>query len=255
MFIDTHCHLFERSDKTEVLERAKQDKIFKMIDVAFDTASSFSCRDFYSKIKEVYFTAGVHPDAAKEVSDKTLNDIKMLSNDTKCVAIGEIGLDYHYEGFDKKVQIDAFIKQIELANEVKLPFQVHSRDCTKDIVDVLISQKAKINNGAIMHCYSGSVETAKILLDLGFYISFSGTLTFKNARALPDVCAYLPLDRVLSETDSPYLAPVPLRGTVNEPKNVKFVTEKIASIMGLDVDVVANTILTNAYTVMPKLKN
>ena len=135
-----------------------------------------------------------------------------------------------------------------------LPFQVHSRDCTKDIVDVLLSKKDKITKGAIMHCYSGSVETAKILLDLGFYISFSGTLTFKNARALPDVCAYLPMDRILSETDSPYLAPVPLRSTVNEPKNVKFVTEKIAQIKGVSVEEISATIMQNAITVMPKLK-
>ncbi len=254
MFIDTHCHLFERVDNQDVLKRAKQDNIIKMIDVAFNTASSFSCRDFSLNHKEVYFTAGIHPDSAEEVNDKVLLDIKNLSFDKKCVAIGEIGLDYHYEGFDKNTQIDAFIRQIDLANQVGLPFQVHSRDCTKDIVDVLLSKKDKITKGAIMHCYSGSVETAKILLDLGFYISFSGTLTFKNARALPDVCAYLPMDRILSETDSPYLAPVPLRGTVNEPKNVKFVTEKIAQIKGVSVEETSATIMQNAITVMPKLK-
>ena len=194
----------------------------------------------------------IHPDAFEEVTEENVALIKPIFSNPKCIGVGEIGLDYHY-GKDKDGQKRAFERQILLADELSLPFSVHSRDCTEDMINILKANKNHINNGGIMHCYSGSVETAKILLDLGFYISFSGTLTFKNARALPEVCSYLPLDRILSETDSPYLSPVPFRGTVNEPKNVVFVAQKIAEIKGQEIGLICSQIRKNTLDLFKKM--
>jgi TatD DNase family protein len=255
MFTDTHCHFSEHPDfdAEGAYVGAVENGVDLMINVAFDVKSSFDCMDFASKHNGVYFTAGIHPDSAEEVTEENLKKLMPIFSNEKCLGVGEIGLDYHY-GKDKETQIKGFVRQIELANELSLPFSVHSRDCTQDMVDVLKANRSLINNGAIMHCYSGSLESAKIYLDLGFYISFSGTLTFKNARSLPEVCAYLPMDRILSETDTPYLAPVPLRGTINEPKNVRFVAEKIAEIKNLSVEDVAKAIRNNATNLYKKLK-
>lgn len=255
MFTDTHCHFSEHDgyDRDGAYARALENGVDLMVDVAFDVKSCFSCKDFANAHDGVYFTAGIHPDAFDEVTEENLIKITPVFKDAKCLGVGEIGLDYHY-GKDKIGQQKAFVRQMEFASAMALPFAVHSRDCTEDMVRILKENRHYIKNGGIMHCYSGSVETAKILLDLGFYISFSGTLTFKNARQLPEVCDYLPTDRILSETDSPYLAPVPLRGTVNEPKNVRFVTEKIAEIKGLSVDETAKVIRQNTMDLFKKLK-
>ena len=255
MYTDTHCHFAEHEgyDSDGAYARALENKVDLMIDVAFDVASSFATQKFASGKDGVYFLAGIHPDAFEEVTEENIALIKPIFSNPKCLGVGEIGLDYHY-GKDKEGQKRAFERQILLADELKLPFSVHSRDCTEDMINILKANKQRINNGGIMHCYSGSVETAKILLDLGFYISFSGTLTFKNARALPEVCSYLPLDRILSETDSPYLSPVPFRGTVNEPKNVAFVAQKIAEIKEQAIDVVCSQIRQNTLDLFKKIK-
>ena len=254
MFTDTHCHFAEHEgyDSDGAYVRALENDVDLLIDVAFDVASSFKAEKFADGKEGVYFLAGVHPDAFEEVTEENIARIKPIFANPKCIGVGEIGLDYHY-GKDKDGQKRAFERQILLASELSLPFSVHSRDCTEDMINVLKANKNHITNGGIMHCYSGSVETAKILLDLGFYISFSGTLTFKNARALPEVCDYLPLDRILSETDSPYLAPVPLRGTVNEPRNVTLVAKKIAEIKGQDVETVCHAIRKNTLDLFKKI--
>ena len=255
MYTDTHCHFAEHEgyDKDGAYARALDNKVDLMIDVAFDVASSFCAQEFAKDKEGVYFLAGIHPDAFEEVTEENLSLIKPIFSNPKCVGVGELGLDYHY-GKDKEGQKRAFVRQMELADELKLPFSVHSRDCTEDMINILKGNKNLIANGGIMHCYSGSVETAKILLDLGFYISFSGTLTFKNARALPEVCSFFPLDRILTETDSPYLAPVPFRGTVNEPKNVALVAQKIAEIKGEQLELVCQTIRKNTLELFKKIQ-
>ena len=255
MFIDTHCHFSGRSeqDKERVYNEALKSGVGLMIDTAFDMKSSEEVIEFSASHEGVYAAVGVHPDASKEITPENIKVLKKLSENKKCVLIGEIGLDYHYEPYDKELQKKAFISQMELADEVNLPFTVHSRDCTADLIKILTENKKLIKNGAIMHCYSGSVETAEILLNLGFYMSFSGTLTFKNARNLPEVVKFLPMDRILSETDSPYLSPVPLRGTENESKNVLYVTRKIAEIKNIDVEKTADIIKSNVKTLLKKI--
>lgn len=256
MFIDTHCHLSGKTEEEKLKIRSDAENVGVkiVIDTAYDTSSSKEVAEFASKTDGVYCAVGVHPDACGEINTESLRVLKELSSLDKCVLIGEIGLDYHYEPFDKKAQEYAFTAQMALANEVGLPFTVHSRDCTADLIGILTENKSLITNGAIMHCYSGSVETARILLDLGFYVSFSGTLTFKNARALPEVAKFLPMDRILTETDSPYLAPVPFRGTENAPKNVAYVARKIAEIKGVETEKIEEAVLNNALTVLKKLK-
>ena len=232
MFIDTHCHLNDQ--KFENVEQVVKNFIRDGVDIAINMGcnaeSSEFGRDLSEKYNEIYFATGCHPSDVSGFSQKEFDRIANLTSHPKCVAIGEIGLDYHWQPFDKKIQADCFIKQIELAKETKLPICIHSRDCTEDMLKILKENKAKLDFGGVMHCFSGSVETAKELLNLGLYISFAGPLTFKNAGRLLEVASFVPNDYCLTETDSPYLAPHPLRGTVNEPKNVSFVCAFLAKL-------------------------
>jgi TatD DNase family protein len=179
--------------------------------------------------------------------------ISALTSHEKCLAVGEIGLDYYWKPFDKEKQKEVFIKQIELANQSKLPICIHSRDATLDTLTILKENKSKLSNGLVFHCFSGSVETAREVLDLGSYISFAGPLTFKNSRYTVEVAKFAPEDRCLTETDSPYLAPHPLRGTVNSPKNVSIIAAFLASVKGMEVERLAEQVFKNAKTLFKKL--
>ena len=175
-----------------------------------------------------------------------INIIKDLAKNKKVVAIGEIGLDYHYDNTNKELQQKYFINQLEIANEINLPVVVHDRDAHKDILDTLKS--IKINNAGVVHCFSGSVEMAKELLKLGYYLGFDGPITFKNAQKTIEVLKYIPLDRILIETDAPYLTPVPFRGKRNNSMYLVHVIDKIAEIKGLDSEEISNITFNNAKT-------
>ena len=172
----------------------------------------------------------------------------------KGVAVGEIGLDYHYEGTDEGAQRRAFAAQLELADALGLPVIIHSRDAAADTLRILRDNREKLHNGGVMHCFSGSPETAKEYLKLGLYISFAGPVTFKNARRLDEVAKMVPADRMLAETDSPYLAPEPLRGTLNTPANVVKVYEKLALLRGEPLEALCEQIEQNARTLFTKLR-
>ena len=254
MFIDTHCHIDDEklTDKDKVVEDFSLAKVKVAINMGCDLKTTENGLNLSKKYHSVYFAAGFHPSEIEYFDADALEKIKNFALDEKCVAIGEIGLDYHWLPFDKDKQIDGFNRQIDLANQLKLPISVHCRDATEDTLKVLKSNLPKFQG--VMHCFSGSVETAKILLDLGFYISFAGTLTFKNARNLVDVAKYVPLDRCLTETDSPYLAPTPYRGSINSPSLVPLVARRLAEIKALDEETLACAVLTNAKTLFKKLK-
>jgi TatD DNase family protein len=196
---------------------------------------------------------GCHPSDANGFDDNELCRISALTSHEKCLAVGEIGLDYYWKPFDKEKQKEVFIKQIELANQSKLPICIHSRDATLDTLTILKENKSKLSNGLVFHCFSGSVETAREVLDLGSYISFAGPLTFKNSRYTVEVAKFAPEDRCLTETDSPYLAPHPLRGTVNSPKNVSIIAAFLASVKGMEVERLAEQVFKNAKTLFKKL--
>ena len=206
------------------------------------------------KYPSVYFGSGCHPCDANGFDEKEFDEIKKLTSHEKCVAVGEIGLDYYHQPYDKNKQIDTFIKQIELAKEVKLPISIHSRDATGDMVRLLKENKSKLIYGGVMHCFSGSVETARELLNLGLYISFAGPLTFKNASAILEVARFVPNDRCLTETDSPYLSPHPLRGKLNTPKNIPLIVKKLAELKNMDEQDLAREIMQNGKRLFYKIK-
>lgn len=257
MYIDTHIHLTDNAfsaDREKVIDNFLKAGVGRAINVGYDLNSSIESKKIAESHKEIYFAAGLHPDDEKSADEITLAEIKELTKCEKCVAVGEIGLDYHYEGFDKEGQKRAFISQLALASEAKLPVIIHSRDAAGDMTDILKANKELLGCGGVMHCFSGSIESMKIYLDLGFYISFSGVVTFKNAVNVQEAVKYVPEDFYLAETDCPYMAPVPHRGERNEPQFVPLVYEKLAFLRGRSLESVQERIESNARKLFKRLK-
>ncbi len=256
MYIDTHCHLHDEklSDTDSVVNGYLENGVSMVINMACCALTANKGKALAEKYPSIYFGTGCHPCDVNGFDEKEFDAIKQLTSHEKCVAVGEIGLDYYHEGYDKNRQIDVFIKQIELAEQVKLPISIHSRDATGDMVSLLKENRSKLTYGGVMHCFSGSVETAKELLNLGLYISFAGPLTFKNANAILDVAKYVPNDMCLTETDSPYLSPHPLRGKLNTPKNIPLIVKKLAELKGESEEVLANQIMQNGKRLFYKIK-
>jgi len=248
MLFDTHVHLnaeqFEE-DLTEVITRAKEAGVANMIVVGFDRPTITKAMELVETYDFLYAAVGWHPVDAIDMTDADLEWIESLAAHPKVVAIGEMGLDYYWDKSPKEIQMEVFRKQIRLARRVKLPIIIHNREATADIITILREEEASLVGG-IMHCFSGSVETAKECLEMNFYISLGGPVTFKNAKKPKEVAAEVPLDRLLIETDCPYLAPHPFRGKRNEPAYVKLVAEQIASIKQVSVEEVAHITTENA---------
>ena len=256
MYIDAHCHLDDPKIKDrieEVVNAFTNENVTKVVNVGCDLDTSILVKDQAEKFTPVYFAAGFHPMDVDKISEEGLLGIEKLLTHEKCVAVGEIGLDYYWTKENVERQKEYFVRQLEIAKAYKLPVNVHVRDATQDALIILKENKDKLTYGGVMHCYAGSKETALELLKLGLHFSFGGTLTFKNARNIPEVMAYLPEDRILSETDSPYLSPEPLRGRCNEPKNIPIIVQKMADIRGVEVEYLAERILKNAKTLFYKL--
>jgi TatD DNase family protein len=255
MFIDTHCHLADPklADTDAVVEeylKAGVDTVMTMGCCAQTSEVGF---EQSKKYPSVYFASGVHPSDSAGYNAQERDRIIKIATDKKCVAIGEIGLDYYWKPYDKETQTKVFIDQIEIANTLNLPICVHMRDATQDTLQILKEHKPIC--GGVLHCFAGSVETAKIVLDMGFYISFAGTVTFKNANKALEVGKFVPVDRCLTETDSPFLAPTPYRGTINSPKNVPIICDFLAKLKGIELTEFAKAVKTNALTLFPKLAN
>ena len=244
--VDSHAHLTDRRIEELIFDiRAGYlaSGVNVVVDVGCSIPSSQKALKNAESYNEVYFTAGCHPDDAGSVNTKTLDIIKQLSSHPKCIAVGEIGLDYHYLNFDREIQKSAFISQLDLAVEVQKPVVIHTRDACKDTLDILYKYAPKLK-GFIMHCFSESKETAKILLDLGAYFSFGGVITFKNAKK-DEILRSIPLDRIMFETDCPYMAPVPFRGQMNKPEFVSKVYEKASEIYGVSLQELTLKIRSN----------
>ncbi|USK70355.1 TatD family hydrolase [Peribacillus asahii] len=248
MLFDTHVHLnaeqFEE-DLTEVIKRAQEAGVANMIVVGFDRPTITRAMELVETYDFLYAAVGWHPVDAIDMTDADLEWIESLAAHPKVVAIGEMGLDYYWDKSSKEIQMEVFRKQIRLAKRVKLPIIIHNREATADIITILREEEASLVGG-IMHCFSGSVETAKECLEMNFYISLGGPVTFKNAKKPKEVVAEVPLDRLLIETDCPYLAPHPFRGKRNEPAYVKLVAEQIADIKQVSVEEVARITTENA---------
>lgn len=257
MYIDTHCHLDDeklKNDIEAVVNAYTAAGVSRVIDVGCDLTSSVLVKEQSEKFESVYFAAGFHPMDVERMNEEGIEGICKLLAHEKCVAVGEIGLDYYWRKDDKERQKECFVKQLEIAEEFKLPINVHVRDAMGDALEILKQNKSKLVYGGVMHCFSGSKEMAAELMKLGMYISFGGTLTFKNARNAVEVATSVPEDMILSETDSPYLAPEPVRGTVNSPKNIPYIVERLASIRGTNKERFAESIMQNAKTLFYKLK-
>ncbi|WP_046173298.1 TatD family hydrolase [Domibacillus indicus] len=248
MLFDTHVHLNAdqfQEDVEEVIKRAQEAGVSKMVVVGFDRPTISRAMELVEAYDELYAAVGWHPVDAIDMTDEDLNWIEQLAAHPKVVAIGEMGLDYHWDKSPRDIQKDVFRRQIRLAKKVKLPIVIHNREATQDIVDILKEEDAG-EVGGIMHCFSGSAETALECVKMNFYISLGGPVTFKNAKKPKEVAAAVPLEKLLIETDCPYLAPHPYRGKRNEPSYVKLVAEEIASLKNLSYEEVASATMENA---------
>ncbi|CAN7605121.1 TatD family hydrolase [Rossellomorea sp. LjRoot5] len=248
MLFDTHVHLNAEQfdeDLEEVLSRAREAGVEKMVVVGFDRPTINRAMELIGQYDFLYAAIGWHPVDAIDMNDEDLAWIEELSQHPKVVAIGEMGLDYHWDKSPKDVQKEVFRKQIQLAKKVKLPIVIHNREATQDIVDILREEGAE-EVGGIMHCFSGSPEIAQECVEMNFYISLGGPLTFKNAKKPKDVAKEIPLEKLLIETDCPYLAPHPYRGKRNEPAYVKLVAEQIAELKEVPLEEVEKITTENA---------
>ncbi len=251
MLVDTHCHVFREyyDDIDDVIKRARDNNIGMIIVNGYNKNSNREVLKLVKKYDIVYGALGIQPEEIDDYTDDNLKFIEEHINDDKIVAVGEIGMDYHYD-IDKDRQKELFKKQLEIAYKYNKPVIIHSRDCIQDTYDILKMSHVK----GIMHCYSGSVEMAREFIKIGFLLGIGGISTFKNARKLIDVIKEVDLEYIVLETDSPYLAPDPYRGKRNEPMYINVILKKISEIKDLNYKEVENTTTLNALRLFDKKK-
>lgn len=248
MFIDTHVHLNAdqyEEDLQEVIDRALEAKVERMVVIGFDRKTIERTMQLIEQYDFVYGVIGWHPVDAIDCTPQDLEWIEQLASHPKIVGIGETGLDYYWDKSPKDVQQELFRKQIQLAQKINLPIVIHNRDATGDVVQILREENAA-SVGGVMHCFSGSVETARECIAMNFMISLGGPVTFKNARLPKEVATEIALEHLMIETDAPYLAPHPHRGKRNEPAFVPLVAEEIARLKGLTIEEIAQATTANA---------
>ena len=255
MAIDTHCHLNDEryDDVKEVISSLTSNNITNGIVIGYNMESSEKAMTLADENEILYSVIGFHPQNINEITEGDLEKIEKLATNEKVVAIGEIGLDYYWEPYDKDAQKRVFIAQLDIAKRLGLPVVIHQRDCGMDLLEIL-KEHHKGLVGIILHCFSESTEMAREFIKMGCYISFAGPLTFKNSRSLPDVAKITPKELILSETDCPYLTPHPHRGKRNEPKFVSLVVEKLAELREVSYEEMEKQIEENAKKVFFKMK-
>ena len=252
--INTHSHvnMLRETNIDEAIQNAIDNKIVTIVPSS-SAQDIFDTDKFIKKYNDVYGYVGVFPEEVKDFSDKTLSDMEeIIKSNPKIIGIGEIGLDYYWDKSFKELQKEVFIKQIEFANQMNLPLNIHSREAHLDTLEIL--KKYNKNSTAIMHCFSGSLEFARECIKEGIYIALGGVVTFKNAKKTKEVAKNIPLEYLLLETDDPYLAPVPFRGKENQPMYVKYVAEEIANLRGITPEEVAKTSTENAKKIFKDIK-
>ncbi len=248
---DSHCHLTDEKfneDRKELINKIQNDGVEMLVTAGYSLESSKDAIKLANKYPFIYTTIGISPNDIHESKEKINEEIeelkKLYNTNKKIVAVGEIGLDYYWNIENKELQKYAFKKQIKLANELNLPIQIHTRDAVMDTIEIL--KNYKVNNGGIFHCCPFNRELVKEGLKLGFYISFAGPTTFKNSKNAEEIINMVPNDKCLVETDSPYLAPEPHRGKRNDPRNVKYIIEKIAKVKGKTFEEIEKIVNMNA---------
>ena len=258
-FIDSHCHLdYEQLsvDLQSIIKRAKEFNVSKLITICTSLEEIKKIEEISSKYNFIWHTAGIHPH--KAVIDKFAKDFDTINKNcehNKCVGVGEAGLDYYYNSAPKKDQMDSFETQINVSQKIRKPIVIHSRDADKDMEEILISKYKDKSFDGVLHCFTGSKKLAKAALDIGLYISFSGIVTFKNSNKLQEIATYVPSDRYLIETDSPFLSPVPFRGETNEPKNVYFIAKFVADLRKISIDLVSKQTYQNTLNLFSNIRN
>lgn len=256
--IDTHAHLTDEAynnTREFMIKNFQSDGLDYVFTIGFDFKSSIDCVRLAEKYDNVYAVIGVHPEEISSFDDECCQYFKMAAKHPKVIAIGEIGLDYHYRQDNKDEQKRVFVEQLKLANEVGLPVVIHNRDSIGDMLDILEENKKYLKNGGLFHCFSESVEVYQRLKKLGLKVAFGGVCTFKNAVNVQKTVQAVSLDDFVIETDCPYLTPEPYRGKMtNQPKFVRFVAEKIAQEKGLSVDEVIDLADKNTYKLFKKVK-
>lgn len=251
MIFDTHAHYDDEAfseDREKMLSQNLSPDRYRIVNIGASMEGSRDSIALAGKYQNVYAAVGLHPDYAADWNAESEEELTVLTKNGKCVAIGEIGLDYYYEEPGRDIQKKAFKGQLALACALKLPVVIHSRDAAKDTLD-LIKASGIAEQGGIMHCFSYPPEVARECLALGFYIGIGGALTFKNARKLPEVVNLTPLDRIVIETDCPYMAPVPFRGKRNDSSYLSFVISRIAEIKGISAEETERITFENALRV------
>ena len=250
-YFDTHMHLNEErfdEDRTDVVKKIKNAGVTTAIEVGCDVISSKEAIELSKKYDFIYAICGIHPEnlpnSEKELMEEIEKLKKLITENEKVVAIGEIGLDYNFKNDNKEFQIKAFTEQIKLANELKLPISIHTRDAIDDTISIII--KTKIENSGVLHCCPFNAELVKHGLEAGLYIAFGGTCTFKNSKNAKNIVDMVPFDKILTETDSPFLAPEPIRGTRNDSSNLKYIVQKLAEYKNITQEEMAKIVYENA---------
>ena len=248
MFIDVHAHLYSEKfeDVEKIVNNAKEYNVQRIVCCGSDLENSKLSLEIANKYDNVYACVGVHPDDVGNFDEKFEDEIRELAKDKKVVGIGEIGLDYYTSEVSKEKQKEAFIWQMKLAYELHLPIVIHCREATGDMIEIMKDNLQYCKYGVLMHCFNKNSTVAKIFLDMGFYLSIGGCSTFPHTEKLHEAIKQAPLERLMLETDCPYMTPVPFRGQTNEPKNVVIVAENIANIKNISVAEVADQTTKNA---------
>jgi len=251
---DTHCHLnisAFKSDLPDVLERARSEGIQRMLIPGMDLETSRFAVEIAQDIPEAYAAVGVHPHYADSWNDEVHEEIRELARSSKVVAIGEIGLDFYRNLSSHEAQISAFRDQLQLASELELPVVIHNREAMAEILEIIVpwvERNSSVGNltPGVLHAYSADAESANVAITHGFYLGVAGPITFRNAEIRREITAQIPLDRILLETDSPYMSPHPLRGKRNEPANIKYIAQKLSDLFELNLSVIAENTAANA---------
>jgi len=248
---DSHAHYNDEKfnqDRKELMQAVYSSGVTSIINAGYSIESSKKALEIAKNYEFMYATAGVSPNDIENLSESYLAQIEEIAKNKKVVAIGEIGLDYYWNKDNKEMQKEVFIKQIELANKLDLPIVIHTREAVMDTIDIL-KNKIECKNKGVFHCCPLNIELVKEALKLGFYISFAGPVTFKNSKNAVEVINLVPLEKILIETDSPYLSPEPLRGTRNDSRNVKYIAQKIAETKEISIEEVAKQTYKNTQTI------
>ena len=255
MLIDTHAHITDEKygdGGKGIIESMSRDNLEAIICIGCDRESSRAAVNIANADPRIYAAVGVHPYYPDTVTDELLDEFRTAAQNNKVVAIGEFGLDYHYGDDEREAQKEAMVKQYELARELKLPMVFHVRAAIGDFTEFI--KDRSFPEGGVMHCFAGSVETADICIKKGLYIAFGGKVTYRNSKTAHEVAKRIPLDRMLLETDAPYLTPAEKAGGINYPAFVSFVRDKIAELRGVSADEIEEITTRNAKTLFTRIK-